>query len=247
MNKNLSYKLIAHRGGKFYGLENTKEAFEAAIHHHYYGIECDIQPTKDQKLVVFHDLDLKRLAHIDQSIIDCDWEYLKTIELSKLEVDNHTYNGKIMLFKDFLSLFKHTSIKAFIEMKESFSIDDVHRMLNVLITSEIDMNQIVIIANKASFSLLIEIRKMNPYFKLQFVARTDYTQYLDDCIKYRIDLDISISVFHDTKEQFISNIDRFHQHGLEVNCWVINDINLLKELEYIGIDYITTDSIKPLY
>lgn len=246
MTTNLRKKLIAHRGGKFIGLENTIEAFEAAIHQHYYGIECDIQPTKDQKLVVFHDLNLTRLASINKSIIDFDWHELKKIELSKLEVDNNTYKGHIPLFEDFLTLLKSTSTKAFIEMKESFSVDDVHRMFDSIKLSNINKNQVVIIANKSSFPLLIEIRKLDAEIKLQFVARKDYTLYLDDCITYGIDLDICVDLYFEDKELFIENIKRFHLNNLKVNCWVVNDIKLIETLESIGIDYVTTDSIRPL-
>jgi glycerophosphoryl diester phosphodiesterase len=239
-------RLIAHRGGKFYGLENTKEAFEAAIKLNYYGIECDIQPTKDKKLVVYHDLDLFRLANIDKKIIDCDLEDLKDLILSKLETDKKTYKGKIMLFNDFLDLVKRSKIKAFIEIKESFTIEYIQVMMDTIQKSEIDNNQIIIIANKASFHLLKDIRKLNNEVKLQFVAYTDYTKYIDDCLEYKIDLDLSKNAFFDNKEQFIINIKRFHQCGLEINCWVVDDLKLLEELEIIGIDYITTDSLRPV-
>lgn len=244
MKDKLLNRLIAHRGGKFYGLENTKEAFEAAIKLNYYGIECDIQPTKDGKLVVFHDLNLKRLANLDLTIKDCDWDFLKTIELRKKEVDQNTYLGHMMLFEDFLALVKNTQCKAFIEMKETFQMDDVIKMFEMIDSSGINLNRIVIIANLASISLLIEIRKNHQDIKLQFVAKTDYKNYLDDCIKYQIDLDISKSIYLENKAEFIANIKRFHDNGLEVNCWVVDDKDLLKELEVIGVDYITTDSLK---
>lgn len=244
MKHGLMNKLIAHRGGKYIGLENTKEAFQGAINLGYYGIELDIQPTKDGRLVVFHDLNLKRLANVDMNIIDCEWDYLKTVLLTKVEVDQQTYHGHIMLFEDFLTLINNTQCRAFIEMKETFSTFYVHQMFEIIESSGIDKNQIIIIANLASISILIEIRKINQDIKLQFVAKTDYKNYLDDCIKYQIDLDISKRIYLENKEEFIDNIKRFHENGLEVNCWVVDDIALLKELEEIGVDYITTDSLK---
>lgn len=244
MNTNIIDRLIAHRGGKFFGLENTKEAFEAAIKLGYYGIECDIQPTKDGKLVVYHDLNLKRLSNIDKNVVDFDWEYLKTIELKKVETDQNTYQGHLMLFEDFLTLIKDSSCVAFIEMKETFHLGYVYQMLEMIRTSGIDQNQVVIIANMCSFHLLTEIRKLDQNIKLQFVAKTNYENYLEDCIKYQIDLDISLSIYFENREAFIFNVNKFHTHGLEVNCWVTDDMRLLKELAEIGVDYITTDSLK---
>ena len=245
-NTNLLTKLVAHRGGKFFGLENTKEAFESAITLNYYGIECDIQPTKDKLLVVHHDLNILGFTGLNKKIVDENWNDLKDLELSKVEVDNNTYKGKIMLFEDFIELIKRSSCKAFIEMKETFNMDYVRMMFDIIEKSKVDMNQIIIIANNVSFNLLLEIRKFNKDIKLQFVAYTDYTKYIDDCLSNRIDLDVSKNVFFENKEQFKININKFHSHGLEVNCWVVDDLDLLKELEKMGVNYITTDSIRPL-
>ncbi|MEP5759137.1 MAG: glycerophosphodiester phosphodiesterase family protein [Litoreibacter sp.] len=55
---------IAHRG--FHNLdagrpENSRAAFEAAIAHGY-AIELDVQMTRDEQAIVFHDYDLRRLT-----------------------------------------------------------------------------------------------------------------------------------------------------------------------------------------
>lgn len=245
-SKNLLSRLVAHRGGKFYGLENTKEAFENAIRLNYYGIECDIQPTKDYELVVHHDLNILAFSGIDADIVNTDWNDLKDVELSKLEVDKNIYKGKIMLFEDFLDLIKASKCKAFIEMKETFTTEFMHMMLDKIDDSKINKEQIVIIANKVSFDLLLKLREFNKDLKLQFVAYTDYTDYIDDCLKYGIDLDVCKNVYINSPDIFEKNIKRFHEHGLEVNTWVVDDLELLKNLENIGVDYITTDAIKPL-
>ena len=218
----------------------------SAINDGYYGIECDIQPTKDKTLVVFHDLNLKRLAYIDKNILDCDWEYIKEVKLTKVKVDKHAYQGEIMLFEDFIAFIKKSSSKAFIEIKETFAGEHVTLMLDIIKKSNIDKNQVVIIANKCSLPQLIELRKIDKEIKLQFVACNDYTRYVDDCLKHKIDLDVCKQVYLDHQEQFAIDVDRFHQHGLEVNCWVVDDKDLLHELENLGVDYITTDSLKPM-
>ena len=47
--------MIAHRGLSGVKLENTKEAFELASNHTYFGIETDVHSTKDNRIVVCHD------------------------------------------------------------------------------------------------------------------------------------------------------------------------------------------------
>ncbi len=85
--KKLSRRSYAHRGyhdNESGPPENTLSAFRAAVEHGY-GIELDVQLTKDKQLVVFHDLDLKRAAGIDKRVRDVDYEELKSIGIFNSE------------------------------------------------------------------------------------------------------------------------------------------------------------------
>ena len=54
-------KKIGHRGVKGIKLENTLESIMEAVSLGFDMAEIDIQMTKDGKIIVFHDYDLKRL------------------------------------------------------------------------------------------------------------------------------------------------------------------------------------------
>ena len=72
---------IAHRGfhdNRSECPENSLPAFERAIQMGY-GIELDVQLTKDGVPVVFHDWDLKRAAGVDRKIRDCTLKSCKAI------------------------------------------------------------------------------------------------------------------------------------------------------------------------
>lgn len=74
---------IAHRGfhDNFSDRpENTMPAFEKAVANGY-GIELDVQLTKDKIPVVIHDYDLKRAAGVDKKVEDCTYEELKRYPL----------------------------------------------------------------------------------------------------------------------------------------------------------------------
>ena len=72
---------IAHRGlHNTLVPENSLGAFKEAIKNNYM-IELDIHLTKDNKIVVFHDDNLKRMTNIDKKICECTYEELKTIKL----------------------------------------------------------------------------------------------------------------------------------------------------------------------
>ena len=70
--------LYAHRGlhdGNKNVMENSMAAFELAVEKGY-GIELDVQLTRDNRLVVYHDASLKRLCGVDRRICHMDWASL---------------------------------------------------------------------------------------------------------------------------------------------------------------------------
>ena len=90
-------KAIIHRG--FYDndkiIENTIKSFKKAnsLGHPY---ELDVRLTKDEKVVVFHDDNLKRLGKTNKKVSDMTYDEIKSIKL--LGVDT------IPLFEDVLKL-----------------------------------------------------------------------------------------------------------------------------------------------
>lgn len=76
--------------------ENSLAAFEMAARNGF-GIELDIQLSKDKKVMVFHDYDLKRMCGVDKKL--CDLTYS---ELSELSLNGTQY--KIPTLSDVLKL-----------------------------------------------------------------------------------------------------------------------------------------------
>ena len=74
----------AHRGlfdNNSNAPENSLAAFQKAIESGF-GIEFDVQLTKDDVLVVFHDATLKRMCGVDGNVWDYTYEELQTFTLS---------------------------------------------------------------------------------------------------------------------------------------------------------------------
>ncbi len=106
--RNLSFltsSLIAHRGlHNDHIKENTLLAFEKAMKHKMI-IELDIQLTKDNQIVVFHDQSLKRMMDINKKINNLTYK-----ELNKIA----TYH--IPTFEEVLKLVKG-KVPLLIELK----------------------------------------------------------------------------------------------------------------------------------
>lgn len=76
--------------------ENSLAAFSAAVENGY-GMELDVQLTKDKQLVVFHDLTLLRVCGVDKRVRDLTYEEIR--ELRLLDSDE-----KIPLFTEMLAV-----------------------------------------------------------------------------------------------------------------------------------------------
>ena len=74
-------KIIAHRGASGYAPENTLSAFELALKMGSKAFEFDVHLTKDKRLVVHHDYDLKRTAGLPAKIAELDYAALKKINV----------------------------------------------------------------------------------------------------------------------------------------------------------------------
>lgn len=109
----LTSNIIAHRG--YHNInknipENSIAAFKKAIRCKYI-IELDVHLTKDKRIVVFHDDNLKRMCNVDKKIEDCTYK-----ELLKYNLNGTKY--KIPLFEEVLSLVSG-SVPLLIETKVS--------------------------------------------------------------------------------------------------------------------------------
>ena len=90
-------KMYAHRGLHDDEVpENSLTAFRLAKEAGY-GVELDVQMTKDKQLVVFHDGDLKRMCGVDGKLRDFTYEELSGFKLK--ETDEH-----IPLFSEVLKV-----------------------------------------------------------------------------------------------------------------------------------------------
>ena len=96
--------------------ENSKKAFALAVKNGY-GIELDIQLTKDRHMVVIHDERVDRTTNGIGEV--CSYTLS---ELKKLSIDKEKYNQKISTIEEVFDLLEDTlraGLKLNIELKNS--------------------------------------------------------------------------------------------------------------------------------
>ena len=82
--------IFSHRGNGFGLKENTLHAFQKALISGF-SVEIDIQKTLNDQLVIYHDLNLKKINKIDKNLKELSFKELK---------------GRAPSFDDFCKLFK---------------------------------------------------------------------------------------------------------------------------------------------
>lgn len=93
---------IAHRGASSLEIENTMDACQKAIDLGFTCIEIDVQLSSDDKVVLYHDMSLKRLTTLNKPVRACTLHELQKL---KLNLPNKKTNS-IAHFSEVLDLCK---------------------------------------------------------------------------------------------------------------------------------------------
>ena len=115
---NIKGLLISHRG--IFNNETIPENSVAAFHkakNLNIPIELDVQLTKDQKVIVFHDINLKRMCGIDKYIEDVTYHELQQLTLLSSK-------EKIPTLKEVLELIQG-KVLIDIELKKTKNVEEL--------------------------------------------------------------------------------------------------------------------------
>lgn len=136
-------ELVGHRGYPRHYPENTLAGIEAAIAAGARYIETDVQLTKDQIPVLFHDHDLVRICGVQGTIADYTFDQLQQFPASEFARFGYKFvRTRIPALTELGALLaRHPPVTAFIELKRSaierFGADivlaRVHRALEPVI------------------------------------------------------------------------------------------------------------------
>lgn len=126
MGKFINY---AHRGASAYAPENTMISFKKGIELGANGIELDLQKTKDNKIVIFHDGFIDKKSNGKGKIEDYTYS-----ELYKLDFGSwfdEKYKGEhIVLFEDFAKEYFNKGLTLAIELKVEEIESEVLEIIN---------------------------------------------------------------------------------------------------------------------
>ena len=222
-------KYVAHRGYSQDHLGNTESAFRAAAEKSFYGIETDIRKTKDGYYVCNHDATVEYDDGTKKKISSFNRAELLDDPLKNIVSQEEAF---LCTFETYLSVCKESNKVAVIELKDYFSKKDIADIL-AIVDAEYDRKKVSFIS--FIYVPLEHVKEADPTIPLQYLSQTEGESIFDNCIEDGI----SVSVKHTILTEEL--VEKFHNAGLTVNVWTVNDESILDTAYQFGVDYVTTD------
>lgn len=92
--------IFAHRGAHSEAMENSRHAFDSALNYAIDGIETDVQLTRDEIAVLWHDRFLDKIGLMDKHIDDFDYHQLRTL------INPESESEGLMTLQEFLDTYR---------------------------------------------------------------------------------------------------------------------------------------------
>ncbi len=236
--------VIGHGGMGIYSrrpLDSMESLFEC-LSHNSDGVEVDVQLTKDNQLVAYHDINLNGKSYCDGQISEKNWNemsscvyksepytHYKIVNMDEVLTNFNKFDGKQLVF----------DIKLYPSEQES--LDDYlsrYALAVHTIIQKYDLKDNVLIESQNEKFLGL-MKDFNSDYKLFIYA--SYDEGFE--IAQRLDLfGITIS----TKKVSGEQIAHAHQNNLRVAIWNTNTKKLNREGVDKDPDYIQTDNLSYL-
>jgi len=220
----LKIRIVAHRGDQTSHVENTLKAFRQAVDAGAEFAECDIQFTRDLIPVVIHDDHLKRLCDLALHVSRLDLVDLK--ELCYPYFKLLTLNKLLVWLKENPSLTLFVEIKADIRVR--LSAEEVASHLKKKIPTGL-LPRLVLISESAS---TLQTCKKQMKCAIGWVAEGE------DRPDAELEKQLEYIFMPYTKANAIT---AWHDRGVKVGLYTINEANLAREMLDLDADLIETD------
>jgi len=209
---------VGHRGARAYEMENTLQSFQRTIELGANAIEMDVRRSKDGKMVIIHDENLKRVfgrdVQVNQSTLN---------ELRKLSGD------KIPTLEEALEFIDKKVEKILLELKE---VGFEKRILESIGKERLNKRVIIISFHEQAVA---NIRQLDSKIETGLI----YSRYKNP-VHAALGLNAQYLVpFY--RLIHTKDVADAHKNRLKVIVWTINTEQEAKEYRTKGVDGIASD------
>lgn len=233
-------KIIAHRGLSGFYPENTMLAFKKCLDLDIYGIELDVQKTKDNHIVVIHDEKVDRTFNGTGYVRDMTLNELKSLN-SNVTIYENNKDCKIPTLKEVLTLFKPTDFIINIELKNNkVKYKNLENdVVNLL--KELKMERRVIISSFRMKSLN-KVKALCPKITRSYLISEKFYKYrLKNMIFYKAIKNKSTYLSPNCIIPDKKFINKCHRRDIKILCYTVNTIEEYEKLAKLKVDGIFTN------
>ena len=231
--------IFAHRGYSMLYPENTLQAFRKALEYGCHGIECDVQLTGDNQIVILHDETIDRLSNGKGYVKDFTYEELTKFNFGRPRPRAGEFH-RLPRLADLLELLKdgHENIILNIELKNS---EVPYPGLEEMVLAEVAKYDLPneIIYSSFNHDSIKYLNRMNPDLKTAPLIgrrRPDLIDYVKSLGSKGVHTALGCVDEISLKKVL--------EAGLFINIYTINDINVARKLKQHGVSGIFTDSCR---
>ena len=220
--------IIGHRGAPSLYRENTLKSFEIAFENNVDGIELDVQFTKDQHLVVYHDFHTYKLNQ--------KYNIIKNLTFNQLQNINTEFT--IPTLEDILPIIPKNK-QLYLEIKSNCVINDkiVSKIMKLL-----DAHRMIEQTTISSFNpfVLFEVKRLKAKIKIGVL----WTQCPEEpwFITHYSYYKIKPHSFHASIQYINKNMELWIQNNnIKLFCYTVNKKEEFKKAQALNADGIFTD------
>jgi glycerophosphoryl diester phosphodiesterase len=224
---------VGHRGASYLAPENTLAAIQLAWELGAHGAECDVMLTADKKVVLFHDKNTKKLTGQNLSVKEATWEELKPLVVIPRETNRPEYtNETIPLLEDVLAAIPEDRMLV-IEIKTG---PEILPYLREVISQHWKSGEISFIA--FDLETIKQTKALYPELPCYYLSsfKSDINKHFDAVVKSGLD---GVDLRHNIIDEEL--VERCNASGLDVWCWTVNDPEIAKKMQQLGVSAVTTD------
>lgn len=242
------FMVIAHRGGRSLGPENTLYTYRRAVDLGVDVLEIDVQLTRDNRLAVIHDKTVDRTTNGSGTVESYKLADLQTLDAAyRWSADSgnpFSLRGRGINIPSLSAVFK-----AFPQMRINIEIKDPKPAAITALCRTIkdhNMSQKVMIAS-FSAGALKKFRSICPAAATSAGASEAIWFYSLQKMHLESAYSPSAQALQVPENygdlQIVNNrfVEAAHARNMRVQVWTINDIDSMKRLLKLGVDGIMTD------
>lgn len=225
--------IVGHRGVAGRYPENTKSSIEAAINLGLDWVEVDVQPTKDDQLVICHDHTINRCSDGSGRIDKLTLKQLKQYDFGAW-FNAEFANQRLLTLEELLTLAKAQNLKLNLEIKvDRHDVQKVCELLKEqLAKSNVDPCDVVL--SSFSHAVIRQLSQSLPQYRLGVLCnRLD--KKTKALLKEVDAFSCNINYRWANKQQ----IEQLKHDGYQVWSYTVNNPNSLKHLP--NLDAIFSD------